>query len=132
METGQLESPNFPEDYQVFFTDDYQVAKMMMMMITVMTMMMMMMTMTMTMMESMMETSQLGSPNFPENYKVAMMLMITVMVVMTIMMMIAVMVIIKDFYFCLVAPLYIITFAKQMRQKSKNIKTSWFIDATST
>ena len=22
METGQLESPNFPEDYQVFFTDD--------------------------------------------------------------------------------------------------------------
>ena len=101
---------------------------MMMMMITVMTMMMMMMTMTMTMME----TSQLGSPNFPENYKVAMMLMITVMVVMMIMMMIAVMVIIKDFYFCLVAPLYIITFAKQMRQKSKNIKTSWFIDATST
>ena len=36
METGQLESPNFPEDYQVFFTDDYQVAKMMRMMITVM------------------------------------------------------------------------------------------------
>ena len=105
---------------------------MMMVMITMMVMMLMMITM--AMMESMMETSQLGSPNFPENYKVAMMLMITVMVVIMIMMMIAiaVMVIIKDFYFCLVAALYIITFAKQMRQKSKNIKTSWFIDATST
>ena len=71
---------------------------------------------------------------FSDDYQVAnmMMMMITLMVMMTIMMMIAVMVIIKDFYFCLVAPLYIITFAKQMRQKSKNIKTSWFNDATST
>ena len=38
------------------------------MMMMVMTMVMMTMTMTMTMMELMMETSQLGSPNFPDNY----------------------------------------------------------------